>query len=63
MCVRGIILTNLLNSRNVGQILIKNYTSAVHTLKVAEQIKQRREAAELGGGKKRIDAQHKKVCK
>lgn len=37
--------------------------STVHTLKVAEQIKERRKKALLGGGEKRIDAQHKKVCK
>lgn len=61
MCARGNIVTRLINRRNVGQILVKNYTSAVHTLKVAEQIQKRREAALLGGGQKRIDAQHKKV--
>lgn len=37
------------------------YSSTVHTLKVAEQIKKRRAEALLGGGLKRIDAQHKKV--
>lgn len=43
------------------QIFVRNYSSAVHTLKVAEQIKKRRQAALLGGGEKRIEAQHKKV--
>ncbi|KAJ8952525.1 hypothetical protein NQ318_003321 [Aromia moschata] len=37
------------------------YTStAAHTLKVAERIKQTRSQALLGGGQKRIDTQHKK---
>lgn len=63
MCTRGLsVLSGLLNQRNVRQIFVKNYTSAVHTFKVADQIKKRRETALLGGGQKRIDAQHKKVC-
>jgi len=34
--------------------------SSANTLKVKEEVKHQREAALLGGGKKRIDAQHKK---
>lgn len=62
MCTRGFILRSVLNHKNVVKTFAKNYSSAVHTLKVAEQIKKRREAALLGGGQKRIDAQHKKVA-
>lgn len=35
--------------------------SIAHTLKVRDNIKKKREAAMLGGGEKRIAAQHKKV--
>lgn len=38
-----------------------NSSTAVHTLRVAEQIKQKRERALLGGGQERINVQHKKV--
>jgi hypothetical protein len=34
--------------------------SSANTLKVKEEVKHQREAALIGGGKKRIDAQHKK---
>lgn len=36
-------------------------STAAHTIKVAEQIKLKREEALLGGGLKRIEQQHKKV--
>jgi len=35
-------------------------TATANTLKVKEEVKRVRELALLGGGKKRIDAQHKK---
>lgn len=34
--------------------------STANTLKVKAEVKRKREAALLGGGQKRIDAQHKK---
>jgi len=40
--------------------LPKRYCSIAHTLKVRDDIIQKRNAALLGGGQKRIDAQHKK---
>nr|CAI5863329.1 unnamed protein product [Callosobruchus analis] len=44
----------------VGQQLRYNSGAAAHTLKIAERIKQKRSDALLGGGQKRIDAQHKR---
>ena len=38
------------------------HCSIAHTLKVRDNIKKKRDAAMLGGGEKRIAAQHKKVC-
>lgn len=35
-------------------------TASVNTLKVKDEVKRKRELALLGGGQKRIDAQHKK---
>merc|ERR1719495_2066729 len=40
--------------------LPQRYYSVAHTLQVRDDIKKKREAAVLGGGQKRIDAQHKK---
>lgn len=40
--------------------LLRYSSSATHTLKIAERIKQKRSEALLGGGQKRIDTQHKK---
>jgi hypothetical protein len=37
------------------------YSTAAHTLRVNQQIKEKRKTALLGGGLSRIDAQHKKV--
>lgn len=34
--------------------------ASANTLKVKDEVKRKREAALLGGGQKRIDAQHKK---
>lgn len=47
--------------RNINFVLpqIRLVTSA-NTLKVQEEIKRERASALLGGGQKRIDAQHKK---
>ena len=36
-------------------------SSAEHTLQVKQDIKEKREKAKLGGGLKRIEAQHKRV--
>ncbi|VEN52535.1 unnamed protein product [Callosobruchus maculatus] len=44
----------------VGQQLRYNSGAAAHTLKIAERIKQKKSDALLGGGQKRIDAQHKR---
>lgn len=41
--------------------MLRYSSSATHTLKIAERIKQKRNEALLGGGQKRIDTQHKKV--
>ena len=35
-------------------------TASANTLKVQEEVKRKRDLALLGGGQKRIDAQHKK---
>jgi len=35
-------------------------TASANTLKVKEEVKRERQLALVGGGKKRIDAQHKK---
>ena len=35
-------------------------SASVNTLKVKEEVKRERQLALLGGGKKRIDSQHKK---
>ena len=35
-------------------------TASANTLKVKDEVKRKRELALLGGGQKRIDAQHKK---
>jgi hypothetical protein len=35
-------------------------SASINTLKVKAEVKRKREAALLGGGQKRIDAQHKK---
>ena len=37
------------------------YSTAAHTLRVNQQIKENRKRALLGGGQDRIDTQHKKV--
>ncbi|XP_074040600.1 propionyl-CoA carboxylase beta chain, mitochondrial [Leptinotarsa decemlineata] len=47
-------LERLLNTQ------MKYTSTAAHTLKIAERIKQKRNQALLGGGQKRIDSQHKK---
>jgi hypothetical protein len=44
-----------------GMQLCNLYSTAAHTLRVNQQIKEKRERALLGGGESRIDAQHKKV--
>lgn len=48
-------------TRQIFKTNMRGCTTAVHTLKVAQQIKQKRQEALLGGGQKRIDDQHKKV--
>lgn len=50
-----------MNKWSVQRSVTVNYSSAVHSLKVAEQIEKKRENALLGGGEERIQAQHKKV--
>ncbi|XP_067007435.2 propionyl-CoA carboxylase beta chain, mitochondrial [Anabrus simplex] len=40
--------------------LSSSYSTAAHTLRVQQQIKDKRKQALLGGGQKRIDAQHRK---
>jgi hypothetical protein len=49
--------------RNIPEdtILCNQYSSAAHTLRVNQQIKEKRKRALLGGGENRIDAQHKKL--
>ena len=46
-------------------LILKRYCSGVqgaeHTLRVKKRIEEKRAQALLGGGQKRIDAQHKKV--
>jgi hypothetical protein len=44
-----------------GVQLCNQYSTAAHTLRVNQQIKEKRKRALLGGGESRIDAQHKKV--
>jgi hypothetical protein len=44
-----------------GVQLCNLYSTAAHTLRVNQQIKEKRKRALLGGGESRIDAQHKKV--
>lgn len=46
--------------RGLNSTLLR-HCSIAHTLKVRDNINKKREEAMLGGGKKRIDAQHKKV--
>ncbi|CAH0557159.1 unnamed protein product [Brassicogethes aeneus] len=65
MSVNVLNRTLLFNLRNCGkngwfQKLVRQTSTATHTLKVAEKIKLKRSEALLGGGIKRIDAQHKK---
>lgn len=56
-------------SRNVQKLICKSSTIGIrasssgiaHTLNVKNQIEERRKRAVLGGGHKRIEAQHKKV--
>jgi hypothetical protein len=61
--LRGVMLPNYIR-RNYGvfgvQLCNQNSTAA-HTLRVNQQIKEKRKRALLGGGESRIDAQHKKV--
>ncbi|RZB77470.1 propionyl-CoA carboxylase beta chain, mitochondrial [Asbolus verrucosus] len=47
-------------ARNVIRNNLRSVGTAAHTIKVAERIKEIRNQALLGGGQKRIDAQHKK---
>jgi hypothetical protein len=44
-----------------GVQFCNQYSTAAHTLRVNQQIKEKRKRALLGGGHSRIDAQHKKV--
>ncbi|XP_019867451.2 propionyl-CoA carboxylase beta chain, mitochondrial-like [Aethina tumida] len=64
MSVRALNNCLLFSLKNNKNSIIKNClrttSSAAHTLKVAEKIKEKRKEALLGGGIKRIDAQHKK---
>ncbi|GFT96753.1 propionyl-CoA carboxylase beta chain, mitochondrial [Nephila pilipes] len=64
-------LNSLMRSRNVSKLICKSYlidslrtasasSGIVHTLNVKTQIEERRKRAILGGGDKRIEAQHKK---
>jgi hypothetical protein len=46
-----------------GVQFLNQYSTAAHTLRVNQQIKEKRKRALLGGGQSRIDAQHKKVLK
>jgi hypothetical protein len=46
---------------NYGVQFYNQYSTAAHTLRVNQQIRERRKKALLGGGQTRIDAQHKKV--
>jgi hypothetical protein len=58
-------LTNTVGriSRASSLFVLSRHSSTIsHTLKVKQKIKDSREAALLGGGQKRIDNQHKKVC-
>lgn len=51
-------------SRNLFNVFFKDFTSkysVYHTLNVKKEIEDRRKRAILGGGDKRIQAQHKKV--
>ncbi|KDQ71473.1 propionyl-CoA carboxylase beta chain, mitochondrial-like [Zootermopsis nevadensis] len=43
-----------------GVQFCNQYSTAAHTLRVNQQIKEKRKRALLGGGQSRIDAQHKK---
>lgn len=60
---RNILLTKFANNWSVKRSVTANYSNAVHSLKVAEQIEKKRQHALLGGGEQRIKAQHKKVQK
>lgn len=42
-------------------LLVRKWCSIAHTINVQERIKRKRQEALLGGGPRRIDAQHKKV--
>jgi hypothetical protein len=44
-----------------GVQFCNQYSTAAHTLRVNQQIKEKRKRALLGGGQNRIDAQHRKV--
>jgi hypothetical protein len=62
-CLRVVIRPNYVR-RNYGVFgvqLCNQYSTAAHTLRVNQQIKEKRKRALLGGGENRIDAQHKKV--
>lgn len=51
-------------SRNLFSVIFKDFRSkysVYHTLNVKKEIEDRRKRAILGGGDKRIQAQHKKV--
>lgn len=50
-----------LKKHSVLKISAQCTSNIAHTIKVAENIKKRRQEALVGGGKKRIEAQHKKV--
>lgn len=62
-CLGGIVRSNYIR-RNYGVCgvqLCNLYSTAAHTLRVNQQIKEKRKRALLGGGESRIGAQHKKV--
>jgi hypothetical protein len=62
-CLSWVMRSNYVR-RNYGvfgvQLCNQNSTAA-HTLRVNQQIKEKRKRALLGGGESRINAQHKKV--
>ena len=45
----------------LGSFITKRWCTAEHTLAVRKKIDEIRDKALVGGGQKRIDAQHKKV--
>lgn len=59
--VAGLLKNGALPAFRGTNISFLRHCSIAHTVKVRNTINRKREEALLGGGQKRIDAQHKKV--